>query len=298
MLRNGRLMVATMACAAALWPGFAGPAAAESPVSAAACGTPLNAAEIATITELSDMDTIRGADGLQRLVEVGERNAQIAEILVAHGDRRGLFALMNDTADRATVLPMIRSGAGLTDPQRDAQFFFEGYETWLRAVHAEFTGAPVAWQWAPYFGLAGNCAESGAYVAMVGYNAHMSVDIPYALASTGIGPDNSADYFKLMDAIAVNNPALVSRTKQAYNADVGPLWRFYFFGEGLDRITGAGVGSTMLLRSALASVNATNLANGVGLANPATRDLTNAGITTMWGAIDGVLATLTNVNGL
>ncbi|MFI5781884.1 DUF5995 family protein [Nocardia sp. NPDC051570] len=298
MRRNGRLMVATMACAAVLWPGFAGTAAADSPVRTQACGTPLDTDDIATVTALSDVGTLTGADALARLDEVADRNLRISEVLVAHGDRRGLFALMEDVATHGTVLPMLRSGAGLTDSGRDARFVLDYNENWLRAVHAEFTGAPVAWQWERYFDTAADCAQSGAYAAMVGYNAHMSVDIPHSLATAGIGAGNSADYFRLMDAIAVNNSVLVAKTKQVYNADVGPLWRFYFFGEGLDRIAGQGVGSGALLRSALASVSTANLANGIGLANPGTRDITNTAINAQWGAVDGVLATLTKMHGL
>ncbi|WP_067535437.1 DUF5995 family protein [Nocardia crassostreae] len=299
MLRNGRLMVATMACAAVLGSGFTGAAAtAAVPVRAAACGTPLDAGAIATITELSDVDTVTGDDPLQRLEEVVSRNQQIAETLVAHGDRRGLFALMEDIAGRGTVLPMIRSAAGLTDPQFDARFVVEYLDTWLRAVHAEFTGAPVPPHWERYFDLAADCSASDAYAAMVGYNAHMSVDIPWALAESGVGTDNSADYFRFLDGIAVNNAVLVQRTKDTYNADVGPLWRFYFFGDGLDLITGPGVGSGQLLRTALFGVNAANLANGLGLQNPATRGVTDAGIDAMWAAVDTALGALTQVHGL
>ncbi|KAA0020133.1 hypothetical protein FOY51_21265 [Antrihabitans cavernicola] len=205
---------------------------------------------------------------------------------------------MDDTADRIIVSPLLHSGAGLTNPARQAQFYVENYESWLNSLHANVTGAPVAPQWSKYFALASNCAESGAHTAMVGYNAHLSVDIPHSIAAVGMGTQDSSDYFRLLDAIGIDSQLIVDRTKAAYNADVGPLWRFYFLGEGLDLVTGPGVGSNMLLRNALGAVNAANLANGLGLENPATRDVTNTGINAMWGAVDSALAILTQVHGL
>ncbi|MGY2060275.1 DUF5995 family protein, partial [Nocardia gipuzkoensis] len=178
-------MVATIACAAVLWPGFAGPATAESPVRSVACGAPVDADTIATIVALSDISTLRGDTPLAQAEDAADRNQRIAELLAAQGDRRGLFALMEDTAATGTVLPMLRSGAGLTDPQLDAQFILDYLHSWLNAVHAEFTGAPVAWQWRHYFDLAADCSQSPAYAAMVGYNAHIGVDIPRAIANAG-----------------------------------------------------------------------------------------------------------------
>ncbi|MFJ4651880.1 DUF5995 family protein [Nocardia sp. NPDC088792] len=289
-----------MACAAVLGSGFAGVAAtatAAVPVRAAACGTPLSAGELATITDLSDVDTVAGGDALQRADEFAERNWKISEILVSHGDRRGLFALMDDVADRQTVLPLLHSGAGLADPELQAQFYDGNYESWLRALHAEFTGAPLPKHWTKYFDLAATCTQSPAYTAMVGYNAHMSVDIPHSLAAAGI-QGNDPDYFRVLDAIGADNSLIVSQTKAAYNADVGPLWRFYFLGEGLDLVTGPGVGSGQLLRTVLAGVNAANLANGVALQNPVTHDLTSAAIDAQWSVVDTALATLTQIHGL
>ncbi|MBB5912154.1 hypothetical protein BJY24_001021 [Nocardia transvalensis] len=287
-----------MACAAVIWPGFTGTATAESPVRAASCGTPLDAGEIATIRALSDTETVAATEPIQRLEEVADRNHRISEILVAHGDRRGLFALMDDIADRVTVLPLLRAGDGLTDPARQAEFYLGNYDSWLGALHADFTGVPVSRYWTRYFDLAAECSESAAYTAMVGYNAHMSVDIPRSLADAGVGVADRSDYFRLLDAIAVNSSLLVDTTKAAYNADVGPLWRFYFFGEGLDRVTGPGVGSKALLRGALTGINAANLANGIGLADPAARGATNGVVDAQWAAVDGVLAALTRAHGL
>ncbi|KAA0020132.1 hypothetical protein [Antrihabitans cavernicola] len=64
MRRTGRLIVATMACTAVLWSGFAATATAEPATSPVACNTPLAAGDIATITTLSDNATLRSSDPL------------------------------------------------------------------------------------------------------------------------------------------------------------------------------------------------------------------------------------------
>lgn len=298
MRRHQRFIAATTTCVAILGSVSTGVAAAAPPDRPASCGSPLSAQERSSIVSLSDNSTLRAGDPLQQLTELADRNRRVSETLVARGDRRGLFSLMDDTADRVIVLPQIRSGKGLRFPRRQAQFYVENYKSWLQALHADLTGAPVASHWKRYFGLAKDCRQSGAYTAMVGYNAHLSVDIPHSIAAVGIQARDSADYFRLLDAIGIRSQLIVDRTKAAYNADVGPLWHFYVLGEGLDRLTGPGVGSNILLRNALAGVNAANLANGIGLQNPATRGVTGAAIIATWDAVDGVLALLAQSNGL
>ena len=60
-------------------------------------------------------------------------------------------------------------------------------------------------------------------------------------------------------------------TKAEYDADLGPLWRFYFVGEGLDRLAGNSQPSELLLRAADSGYNTITLANGFALQNPQTR---------------------------
>ncbi|SLH68258.1 Uncharacterised protein [Mycobacteroides abscessus subsp. abscessus] len=60
-------------------------------------------------------------------------------------------------------------------------------------------------------------------------------------------------------------------TKAIYGGDLGPLWRFYFVGEGLDAVLGAGVATGPLLRLADAGANVVIFGNGLALQDPGVR---------------------------
>lgn len=105
-------------------------------------------------------------------------------------------------------------------------------------VHAEFTGTPTDPAWTNYFTLTRQCDASPARVAMAGYNAHLTVDLAHAVAASGTTAEDVPDFYKIVDSIAVKGGSIVTLTKAEYDADLGPLWRFYFVGEGLDRLAG------------------------------------------------------------
>ncbi len=261
------------------------------------CGSTLAPADTAEIAALSDTSTLGGAP-LDRLTDGISRNHRIAEILTSHQDRRGLFPVGLDTVEQDAVLPLQRDPAAFADRDYAHAISLDLLQRWLHNVHLAFTGGLPEPHWAHYFALAAQCEVSGGYVAMAGYNAHLTVDLARSVAAVGSRPDNAGDYFAIVDAIASDGPAVVAATKSAYGVDFGPLWRFYFIGEGLDRVTGQGVGSRELLRVADLGVNVVIFSSGLALGNPATADAAAAEIDATWRIVDVSLQVLTRLGGL
>ncbi|MFC9788398.1 DUF5995 family protein [Rhodococcus sp. NPDC127528] len=287
------LTTASLLAASALTPTVA---AAAVPTSA--CGTALTSTDIATVAHLSDTGTITAADPMARLEDEVGRQQQIAQILVAHRDRRGLFGIGLDAVVQAAVMPLQRSPASFGTPAWAHAISTDLLRRYLANLHAEFTGAPVEPAWQRYFGLAYDCAQSPARVAMTGYNAHLTVDLARSVAATGTATENVPDFYKIVDSIATDGDAIVTRTKAVYGADLGPLWRFYFLGEGLDRLAGAGVASELLLRAADSGYNTLTLANGFALQNPQTAPGAAAEMDALWSTADGAVEVLARLGGL
>ncbi|WP_174186306.1 DUF5995 family protein [Nocardia barduliensis] len=265
--------------------------------SATPCGTALTPAEEATITQLSDTGSLTGSS-LRRLEQAVDRHRRITEILVRHRDLRGVFGLGLDAVERAAVLPLQRDPAAFDDPEWAHRISLELLSRFLRTMHAEFTGAPTEPHWAHYFGLSRRCELSPARIAMAGYNAHLTVDLAYSVAAVGSTAANAADYFRIVDAIAQQGALIVERTKAVYGGDLGPLWRFYFLGEGLDAALGPGAATGPLLRLADAGANVVIFGNGLALQDPAQAPAVTAEIDTLWRGIDLAFEALSGLGGL
>jgi hypothetical protein len=289
------LLVGAVCAALALG---AAPAAADLPhARTAACGTPLSDGELDTIADLSDTTTLTGTP-LQRLETAADRLHRITEILVTHRDRRGLFPVGLDAVEQSAVLPLQRDPASFTDSGYAHAISLDLLRRFLVNLHGEFTSGPVEPHWARYFALAGRCDISGARVAMAGYNAHLTVDLAYSIATVETRLENAGDYFKIVDAIAQAGFTLVDRTKAAYDADLGPLWRFYFFGEGLDLLAGQGVATGLMLRAADLGYNVIVFGNGLALQDPAAHDATAEEIQALFETADVAFEALAQLHGL
>lgn len=273
------------------------PTPAEAAAVSSACGTPLGPNEIQQIADLSDTSTLPGA-GLTRLEHAVDRHRRITEILVAHRDRRGLFSAGLDAVEYQAVLPLQRDPTALPDRVWSPAISGDLLARYLRNVHAEFTGAPVDPGWANYFTLTRQCDASPARVAMAGYNAHLTVDLAHAVDTSGTRSENIPDFYRIVDSIALHGDSIIAVTKDLYGGDLGPLWRFYFVGEGLDRLAGNDQPSRALLRAADSGYNTVTLANGLALQNPQTRPPTEQEIDILWRATDAALQTLSDLGGL
>ncbi|MGW0181594.1 DUF5995 family protein [Nocardia sp. NPDC003345] len=290
---------------AGLWSAACAVIAAGPPADAAApdsaCGAPISPESAAEIVALSDTSVL-GDEGAgpaaMRLERAVERNRRITEILVAHRDRRGLFAVGLDAVEHAAVMPLQRDPAAFDDPEWAHRISLDLLLRFLRSVHAEFTAAPMAPHWDHYFRLARQCDLSPARVAMAGYNAHLTMDLAEAVAATRAVPANAGDHFRIVDAIASHGFLIVDITDAVYGADLGPLWRFYFLGEGLDAVLGAGVATGPLLRLADAGANVVIFGNGLGLQDPAAAPAVRAEMDVLWRSADTAFEVLAAHGGL
>ncbi|MFC4373248.1 DUF5995 family protein [Nocardia halotolerans] len=296
-----RLSNGTVACIAAMvmaLPAFvAGPAAGTAVVDTA-CGSTLSATDIAEIVELSDTSAISGDDGLARLENAVDRHRRITGILVEHRDLRGLFAIGLDAVEQTAVMPLQRDPTAFADREYAHAISLELLRRFLDNLHAEFTGGVAEPQWEHYFALAQDCGASRARTAMAGYNAHLTVDLSYSVAAVGSRPEDAPDYFRIVAAIASVGDVIIDRTKAVYGADLGPLWRFYFVGEGLDQLFGAGVATEQMLIAADLAANIVIFSNGLALQDPALAPAVRAEIAALWQAADLAFEALAQINAL
>ena len=257
----------------------------------AACGSPLSASEVRRIVELSDTSNASpGTTTLQVLERQVGRLWQITDILTAHRDRRGLFALGLAAVERDAVMPLQRQPSTFRNPRWAPVISLRLLNRFLDATHAEFSGGSVPPHWQRYFGLARTCGVSGGRAALSGYNAHITVDLAYATADARTTADDASDYFKLVDAIAAHGDSIVRETNRAYHVDLGPTFRFYFFGEGLDRLVGAGKATGPMLRAADVGYNVLTFGNGLALQDRRTHDAAVGDINALWNTGDAALA--------
>lgn len=256
-----------------------------------ACGSPLSASDVRRIVELSDTaDASLGTTALPVLERQVGRLWQITDILTAHRDRRGLFALGLAAVERDAVMPLQRQPSTFRNPRWAPVISLRLLNRFLDATHAEFSGGSVPPHWQRYFGLARTCGISGERVALSGYNAHITVDLAYATADARTTADDASDYFRLVDAIAAHGDSIVRETNRAYHVDLGPTFRFYFFGEGLDRLVGAGKATRPMLRAADVGYNVLTFGNGLALQDRRTHDAAVVDIDALWNTGDAALA--------
>ena len=278
-------------------------------VPTAACGDVLSPADLSRIAELS-APTAPDEYSLPFLEERARAAAEITEIFLSRNDRRAIFGIGLDLVESQAVLPLYRSssaaGPGASGTIGNLPWathlstdLLEGY---LAAVHAHVTGGAVPEHWQHYFELASDCAVPGGYAAMAGYNAHLTVDLARAVASSGTTPAEYGQYLEIVGAIADQGDAIVAGTQAEFDADLAPLWRLYFLGDAADAVTAQATGSTgiapgdghrLLLRAGDQGYSTVSFAHGLALADPATAEPAHASVRNTWLLADGALEALT-----
>ncbi|WP_278314313.1 DUF5995 family protein [Lolliginicoccus levis] len=287
-------------------PALAGfPAAGALPGSSAGTSSPgapsgpcASHADDARLAELSDPARITGSTTLERLEDAAARHSRVTALLESQGDRRGLFSVGLDAVEQHAVLPMQRDREQFVDPQWANELSLDLLERYLANLHARLTGGVLEPQWERFFDLAEDCSASPAQAAMAGYNAHLTVDLARAVSAAGTRDAHVPDFFRIVDAIALRGDLIIDRTRAAYGADLGPLWRGYVVGPALDSLVGEGVGTTALLRFADVGYNSLTLAHGLALQEPMLAGDAERRIAGLWSMADDVLAGLRLAGGL
>lgn len=199
-------------------------ASAYSPISSA-CGSALSSLDISTIARLSNVSAIPRTSPLTRYnIEVSD-NQQITQILVAHHDYRGLFAVGLDASERGTEQPLVQDPSNFANPTFAQKFSGALLGSWLNAIHAQVTGAGVPREWQQYFALAHQCSTSKSLITLTGYNAHFNVNIAQALASAGATTADQPDFGIIVKGVGTSTPQLVGATDAAYGTNLGPVWQ-------------------------------------------------------------------------
>ncbi|WP_055477177.1 DUF5995 family protein [Gordonia sp. HS-NH1] len=229
------------------------------------CGTELRPADRERLVALSTYERDSRDLPLLQLRRNVTKLYGIVDILTERRDRRGLFALGLAAVERDAVMPLQNNPRVFQTPQWAPVISLELLNRFLDAVRGEFGGGPVASQWRHYFDMAADCAVPGQRVAMAGYNSHITVDLAYATAASRATPGNARDFFFIVDAIAAHGNSIVTSTLREYGVDLGPIFRFYTVGEGLDRVAGAGRATGPMLRAADVGYNVLTFRNGLAL---------------------------------
>lgn len=295
------------------------PAIALGTVPDSACGTPLSADEIARIVAVTAPPAASGPPSLADLEARAGASADVTTVLLSHGDRRAIFGEGLDLVERDAVLPLYErsaasppaapatgsdggsDGAGIAALPWAVTLSSHLLDGYLDALHAHFSGAPVAPHWQNYFERAADCAIPGGYAAMAGYNAHLTVDLAHAVATSGTTLQDYGDYLAVVGSIADRGDAIVATTRASFDADLAPLWRLYFLGDVADGLSGMTSGSTgippgdghaLLLRTADQGYSTLSFANGLALAAPETAPVGAASVQTAWTLANESLGTL------
>lgn len=249
--------------------------------------SPSDRAQIAALSRVPQQAGTHG--GLGVLDDHVERLNQITDILVRHHDRGGLFAVGLAVTERDAVLPLERDPFALQHRQRMIAISLHLLDHYLGALHAHYSGGPVPSHWQHYFTLAAECTVLGQRAAMAGYNAHITVDLAHAVAESAATRADAPDFYRLVDTIAAHAQSIVDVTRTDYGVDLGPAMRFYFLGEGLDRLVGAGRATQPMLRAADVGYNVLTFNNGLALEKPATRAVAANAIDTLWSTGESAL---------
>ena len=281
-------------------PSAAVPSPPETPpgqVPRSACGAPLSDADLDRLRELASPPPDPAATTLGQFERRVTASRGIHDLLAARGDRRGLFGVGLDEVESDPVLPMQRRGVA-PDPEWARRVSLTLLEPYLAAVHAHFTGAPVQEHWQRFFDLATDCRQRPAFVAMTGYNAHLTVDLARAVAASHTRPGHAAGYLEIVGGIADHSDLIIDRTRREYGADLGPLWNLYVVGPAVDSITGPGVGSGALLRFGDQAYSSLAFVHGLALQDPAVAPSAAGQVLGLWADVDVVLQSITRSGGL
>ncbi|AEX48252.1 hypothetical protein CDBH8_0727 [Corynebacterium diphtheriae BH8] len=125
------------------------------------------------------------------------------------GDQRGLFGAGLDAVEANAVLPFQKS---TFDPSRPviARISLNLITSYWSAVHAEFSGGQPPAHRKRYFDSAvADCGSPS--VALTAYNAHLTVDLAYAVKASGATWTDFGVYQDLVGAIAAQSDAIIKQ---------------------------------------------------------------------------------------
>lgn len=191
--------------------------------------SPAAAERIARITEPFSAPTLPGPHAsLSDLEAATQVSREVTRELQRAGDLRGVFGAGLDAIESEAVVPFERHATPWA-PAISTNLIYP----YLHAIHADFTGGPVPPQWKRYFDAARSGHLSADRVAMLGYNAHLSVDLAEAVAAAGSTEQNYPEFLAIVGTIADHADQLLDATRQSFGVEIVPIWSAVAVNPGL-----------------------------------------------------------------
>jgi hypothetical protein len=190
----------------------------------------LSQGDLALLTRLSDPKRVTTMDQLHRNLE------EIASTFARTRDTRGLFASVY--APTTARVMEARASGHIRDIRLSDALSLDFGKRYLENLHAHLQGRPVSAPWARYYELALASEKPSFRVLATGMNAHLTVDLPAALAAVKAPASFKRDYLQLGRAMSDGTSALVARVKQDHGLDLSRLFEGYSPGRALSRVFG------------------------------------------------------------
>jgi hypothetical protein len=247
------------------------------------CSSTLSSEAYRDLLELSD------PQGLESIQDARETIKTIAEVFAEAKDRRGIFSAMYLEITDAAVSAI--DAGEFNDLQLASKLTIRFLQRYLEALQANlleerFEKENAVWQ--SYYSLADDCSVSGLRVLAAAVNAHLSFDLPYAVAEVS-APDNfREDFVKFGDLLIKRKKASTDRLWDLYGIDAEDFFDGFFLGKAFDQVFGEGAAS--LLGFQVIRLEA--WAQSRNLQNPVLRPLAAAAIKAAWASRELVLNAL------
>ncbi len=193
--------------------------------------------ELQQIVRLSDSVSVRTVPQLQARLE------QIVDLFARRGDLRGVFpAIYAPTTARAWEA---RLAGQVADGATSDALALDFGKRFLDNLHAHLSGTPTTPAWSRYFSEA-MAAEAPSFSLIArGMNAHLTVDLPAAIAATDVPASFHEDFVALGEVMAAGIPQMVENVRRHYGLDLSDLLQGYAPGRFLSALFGANLPSRL-----------------------------------------------------
>lgn len=215
---------------------------------------------------------------MQELKAAVAVSRQVTAELQRVGDIRGIFGVGLDTVEALAVVPYEENSSAWA-----RVFSANLIYRYLSAVHAEFTGGVVPAQWQRYFDAATSGELSPEQVAMFGYNAHLTVDLALSVADSAATVENWPEYVKIVGLIADCADAMLTATRESYGVDLMPIWQATAVTPPAEHARG------QVVRLGDQAYSTISYTNGLGIANPQSREASMDSVKQLWAAVDAAI---------
>ena len=213
-------------------------------------------AQLLSDSDINQLLVLSDSRSLKQYADFEQRIRQIQSVFAQHQDPRGAFpTLYLATTESIT--------AGLTAGEfRDAHYsnelFYVFAQSYLDPLHDHLLGRELEPQWRYYYHAAQSGDTTVALLALIGANAHITVDLPQAIADTQGSIAYQNGFSSVSDYITDSLSTINAELLRVYGEDLEPLYR------DVDRWLGDGAAVDLAVRLS----RDTAFAHGISLQIP------------------------------